>query len=69
VGAGTIRIEFSHTEGDLDMELYRSNGETIVASNSTSDDEELESPGSVRFLKVYGYSGATAAYRLVVDDE
>jgi hypothetical protein len=69
IGGGTIRIEFSHTQGDLDMELYRSNGDVLATANSTTDDEEFESPGSVRYLRVYGYSGATADYRLIIEDD
>jgi hypothetical protein len=69
VGSGLIRIEFSHSEGDLDMALYTSNGDTLETATSTSDNEEFESPGSVRYLKVYGYSGATAGYKLIIDDD
>jgi len=69
VGSGTVRIEFSHTEGDLDMELYNSGGSVIATGHSTTDNEEVESPGSVRYLKVYGYNGATADYRLIIYDD
>jgi len=69
VGAGTVRIEFSHTAGDLDMELYNSSGSILETGHSTTDNEEVESPGSVRYLKVYGYGGATADYRLIISDD
>ncbi|MEE2827988.1 MAG: PPC domain-containing protein, partial [Myxococcota bacterium] len=69
VGAGPISIEFSHTQGDLDMELYRSNGDLIDSSNSTTDNEMIDSPSGVRYVKVFGYSGATAGYSLVISND
>ena len=41
----------------------------IDSGTSTTDNEEVESPGSVRYVRVYGYSGATAPYRLVIEDD
>ena len=69
VGGGSVRIEFSHTTGDLDLQLLRADGEIIDSGTSTTDNEEVESPGSVRFVRVYGYSGATAPYRLIIVDD
>jgi len=54
--------------GDLDMELYKSNGSLIASATSSSNNEELDSPPGLRFLKVFGYGGATANYTLVIED-
>ena len=69
VGGGSVRIEFSHMMGDLDLQLLRTDGEIIASGTSTTDNEEVESPGSVRYVRVYGYSGATAPYRLIIEDD
>ena len=67
-GAGTVRIEFDHSAGDLDIGLYKSNGAEIATSTGSGNSEELDSPPGLRFLKVYGYSGATNSYTLVIED-
>ena len=62
----TARIEFSHDEGDLDLELYK-NGDQIERSWSTSDFEEITvTEDGLYNLRVYGYNGASASYRLIV---
>jgi hypothetical protein len=62
---GTVKIEFVHANGDLDMEAYDANGTKVGSSQSTSNIEQVSVPagGSVR---VYGYSGARNAYKLTV---
>ncbi len=66
-GTLTARIEFSHDEGDLDLELYE-NGTRIDRSWSIQDYEEVTASGSGEYiLRVYGYNGASAAYRLIVE--
>jgi len=62
--AGTVRIEFAHASGDLDLEAYDANGTRLTVSQGTADSEQVTVPagGSVR---VFGYSGATNAYRLI----
>jgi hypothetical protein len=64
VGAGTLRIEFNNAQGNLDLELYRSNGELIGSSTGNGNAESIESGVGVRFLKVFGRSGAIADYTL-----
>jgi len=61
---GPLSIEFSHGEGNLDLELYRSSGELIDSSTSTTDNETIESGAGVRYLKVFGRNGAMADYTL-----
>ena len=67
-GAGNITIEFDHGQGDLDMALFKSNGTEIANATSSDDNETLDSPPGLRFLKVYGYSGASAPYSLIIED-
>jgi len=60
---GTVKITFSHADGDLDMESYDASGAKVGSSAGTSDSEEVTVPagGSVR---VFGYNGAKNAYTL-----
>ncbi len=60
---GTVRIEFTHSNGDLDLEAYDASGSKVGSSTSTNDSEEVTVPagGSVR---VFGYNGAKNSYTL-----
>jgi hypothetical protein len=62
---GTVRIEFRHAGGDLDMTAFDESGSQLTVSQGTSDSESLTVPpgGAVR---VYGYQGAINSYRLVI---
>jgi hypothetical protein len=62
--AGTVKIEFTHSAGDLDMEAYDAAGTKVAQSAGTTNSEQVTVPagGSVR---VFGYSGATNTYRLI----
>ncbi len=64
VGAGTISIDFNGSAGNLDIELYRSNGELIATGVGDGNHESVESGVGVRYLKVFGRSGATGSYTL-----
>ena len=66
VGAGTLSIDFNGAEGDLDLELYRSNGELIASGVGDGNHQSVESGVGVRYLKVFGRSGATASYTLSI---
>jgi hypothetical protein len=63
----TVRIEFTHADGDLDMALYQGSDE-LDRSQSVSDSEELSAAGGSYVLRVYGYNGATGHYRLVLSE-
>jgi hypothetical protein len=65
-GGGTVRIQFTSASGDLDMQAVDGSGAQVGVSQSTSDSESVTVPagGAVR---VYGYSGATNTYDLLVD--
>ncbi|WP_080949718.1 pre-peptidase C-terminal domain-containing protein [Microcystis aeruginosa] len=56
-------ITFNHQQGDLDIELYASDGTTLLdSSQGVGNTESISLNGrnaEVYFLKVYGYGGAT----------
>jgi hypothetical protein len=63
-GTLTVRIEFNHDDGDLDMAIYQGS-EQLDVSQSTGNAEELTvSGGSSYTIRVYGYNGATNTYNL-----
>lgn len=66
VAGGTLRIEFTNANGDLDLEAYDANGTRTTTSTSTGNSEQVAVPagGTVR---VYGYSGARNTYKLVAN--
>jgi len=59
-----VRVEFTHANGDLDVQAFDAAGTRVGASEGTGDVEQVSVPagGSVR---VFGYSGATNTYRLI----
>ena len=62
----TVKIDFSHAEGDLDMALYRGS-EQVETSQGTSDSETITTSDSGDYtVRVYGYNGAEAGYTLTV---
>jgi len=70
-GAGTMRvtIAFTHSRGDLDLELYNQQGIKIQSSAGTGDSEtiEIEVGAGTYLLRVFGYSGAANSYRLSLE--
>lgn len=60
---GTVTITFSHAAGDLDLAAYDAAGNQVATSQSVGNSETVTVPagGTVR---VYGYQGATGAYRI-----
>ena len=64
-GAATVRIDFAHATGDLDMAVYNASGAQQEVSQTTSNSEQLVLSGPA-YIKVYGYSGATGTYSLSV---
>ncbi len=61
---GTVKIEFVHANGDLDLAAFDANGTRVDVSESTANTEDVTVPagGTVR---VFGYSGARNAYKLI----
>ena len=72
-GPWRARLEFSHADGDLDMYMWHPlrdeplqvNGRQ-VSSDSTTDNEMLEFDGN-GILRVGGFNGASATYRLTIE--
>ena len=65
----TVRIDFEHARGDLDMRLVR-DAEVISVSDSITDSETIlhEAVEDVTLhVKVYGYAGALNDYDLTVE--
>jgi hypothetical protein len=60
-----VAINFTHSQGDLDMVVYDLQGNYLASSGGVSD-RELVDIGAfgeqVVVLKVYGYNGATGNY-------
>ncbi len=65
-----FRIFFKHSEGDLDFIVYKKvNGkfEAVSKKQSSTDNEAVRlkvNSSNVYYIKVYGYKGATADYKL-----
>ncbi|MDQ3335983.1 MAG: hypothetical protein M4D80_12510 [Myxococcota bacterium] len=62
--AGTVRVEFTHASGDLDVHAFNAAGTRVGASEGTGDVEQVAVPAG-GFVRVFGYSGATNTYRLI----
>jgi hypothetical protein len=67
------RILFTHTEGDLDLELLAPDGSTIERSQGIGNEERIRrvvGAGGRFVLHVYGFADASNAYELsiVVED-
>jgi hypothetical protein len=61
---GDVTVEFTHANGDLDIEAYNASGTKVDTSAGTGNSEVVTVPagGSVR---VFGYNGAKNSYRLI----
>ncbi len=60
-------LEFSHATGDLDMSLTGPGGDRVAEGASVDDNEQIIYPVAAagpHLLRVYGYGGAGARYRL-----
>ncbi len=66
-----VDLQFTHADGDIDLELYDSSGTLLASSDSTTDDESIDytasSTGSY-YLKVYSDSNSGNTYDLWWDD-
>jgi hypothetical protein len=59
--SATVRISFSHAEGDLDMKLYQG-GSEIDSSTTTNDSESIQLSSGDYVVRVAGYMSAEASY-------
>jgi hypothetical protein len=65
-----VAIQFTHAAGDLDLELYGSDGTLLRRSTGTSNREEISLAGLQSgnyFVRAFGYRGATGTYRATFD--
>jgi len=75
IDPGTERLqvdcEFTHAEGDIDIELYDSSGTYVTGSSSDTDNEFIDhaiSSGGTYYIRVYKDNGRNA-YDLWWDDK
>lgn len=61
---GTVKVEFTHAAGDLDVEVYDAAGAKVGGSAGTTNTETVTVPAGGT-LRVFGYQGAQNTYRLV----
>jgi hypothetical protein len=67
-GSITVKIDFQHAEGDLDMTLEGAAGQ-LAKSDGTGNSEEVTRTGlaaGTYYVHVYGYNGARAKYAMTV---
>lgn len=68
--AHSVRIQFLHANGDLELQLYNSSQQVLRSATSSNDNESLSLDGlaaGTYYLRVYGHNGATNSYSLTVD--
>ncbi|ERH08939.1 MAG: bacterial pre-peptidase C-terminal domain protein [halophilic archaeon J07HX64] len=64
-----VTMEFSHDEGDLDIDLVDPNEFSLDSSASITDDETVSvtaETGGEHYITPYAYSGAPNSYELDV---
>ena len=70
-GTVTVNTSFSHSLGDIDLQLLDGNGQVIALSDSVTDNEQVTAvvvEGQTYVIRVYGYAGAVhPSYDLTVD--
>ena len=65
----SAEIQFSHDNGDIDMELQDSSGNYLEGAYSVSDDESVEytaEESGTYYIEVYAFSGAPNDYSIDV---
>ncbi|HJL20417.1 MAG TPA: hypothetical protein RMH99_32420 [Sandaracinaceae bacterium LLY-WYZ-13_1] len=62
----TVRIDFEHDDGDLDLELLDTDGASLGTSTSVQDTESVTASGPL-YVRVYGYRGAANAYTITLE--
>jgi len=66
-----FQIDFTHSDGDLDVEMYEGNTK-VDSATSTNNQETVDATWSGEkplFVKVYGYREAEGAYTITVTAE
>ncbi len=70
VSGNFVRIDFTHSAGDLDMKLLNAAGDTLATSSGTTNREEISLSGRAAgtyIIHVYGYDGARGNYSLTTN--
>ena len=70
-GALNVRLDFLHSQGDLDFKLYNSAGEEMGSSATSGDVEQISIPNAtpgIYHAKVIGYNGASNPYYTLTVD-
>ena len=62
-GELTVRIDFDHASGDLDIEAVGYDGAVLDRSTSVQNEETVSATGPF-FVRVYGYRGAASPYTI-----
>ncbi|WP_411844697.1 hypothetical protein AAFN60_11770 [Roseibacillus persicicus] len=67
----TVRIEFFHSDGDLDMKTYNGSDTLLNTSQGTINFEEytFQSTGGTHKVEIYGFENAENPYRLTISTE
>ncbi len=63
-GSVTVRIDFAHADGDLDLEVVSDTGTVLGSSTSVQNEERVTATGPF-YVRVYGYSSAANAYTIL----
>ncbi|ATH06846.1 hypothetical protein BIY24_02495 [Halobacteriovorax marinus] len=66
----SVKIEFTHSRGDLDMKIFDKNKKVVASSLSTKNVEEVTKSlaKGKYYVQVYGYKGAANDYSLTIRD-
>jgi hypothetical protein len=59
----TVRISFTHSAGDLDMQAVAADGRVLSSSDGTANTESVTATGPF-YVRVHGYNGAANAYTI-----
>lgn len=66
-----VRVDFLHSQGDIDIQLVSSSGASIATANGTGNREEISLAGlaaGTYSVRIYGYNGAiNPSYSLQID--
>lgn len=69
--ADYVKIDFTHSKGDLDMELYGPGGTLLGSSTTTTNTEKISlsgRPNGTYYVRVFGAGGVTnPQYSLTID--
>jgi hypothetical protein len=60
-GSVLVTVEFVHSEGELDVKVFGSDGSSIGSSAATSDTEVVAASGG-DVIQIYGYRDATGLF-------